>query len=143
MAICKGEHGPRRSPRHIGSKGSRVSASSDDDAEEPLVKRQLVVNAIGKALQSDSWQSSMESFTVKGPQLKAFMKQFALYIITSETPFQRVNNKYLREAGRIVGMNIPDEKVFRTRMLDELFAETQEVVARDMMKLLKVRKQST
>ena len=53
-----------------------------------------------------------------------------MYFITSETPFQRVNNKYLREAGRIVGMNIPDEKVFRTRMLDELFAAAEQASRR-------------
>ena len=39
----------------------------------------------------------LESFTVKGPQQAQFNKNFALHMITSETPFLRANNPYLRK----------------------------------------------
>jgi hypothetical protein len=39
---------------------------------------------------------------------------------------------------RILGAAMPDEKVFRTRLLNELYEETKEMVDEDMKKLLNV-----
>ena len=57
----------------------------------------------------ESWQSDLESFTVKGFQQALLNKNFALYMITSETPFLRANNPYLRKAIGILGGRVPDE----------------------------------
>ena len=73
---------------------------------------------LSRALQGESWQSNLENFTIKPAQQKQFNKLFALYIITSETPFQRANNPFLRNALSILGAAMPDEKVFRTRLLN-------------------------
>jgi hypothetical protein len=71
-AICKGSL-PRRSPRDHGANGSRVSDEAGGSAEP--VRRQL-----SRALQSESWQSNLEDFTIKPAQQKQFNKQFALYL---------------------------------------------------------------
>ena len=83
-------------------------------------------------------QSNLENFTIKPAQQKQFNKLFALYIITSETPFQRANNPFLRNALSILGAAMPDEKVSRTRLLNELYEETKALVDEDMRKLLNV-----
>ena len=77
---------PRRSPK--GHAGSKVSLTLHDDEDLP-VKKKL------------AWRSSIEGFIVKGPHQEQFNKQFALHIITSETPF-------LRAIG-ILGAKMPSE----------------------------------
>ena len=62
-------------------------------------------------LGSESRQSSIEGFIVKGPQQELFNKHFALYVITSETPFLCVNNQYLHKAFGILGAKMPNEKI--------------------------------
>ena len=52
--------------------------------------------------------------------------------IASETPFLRVNNQYLHKAIGILGAKMPNEKVFRTRLLDELYKETQKKMSEEM-----------
>ena len=83
-------------------------------------------------LGGESRQSSIAGFIVKGPQQEQFNWQFALYVITSETPFLRVNNQYLHKAIGILGAKMPSEKVFRTRLLDELYKETQKKMSEEM-----------
>ena len=129
-AICKGSQ-PRRSPRQHGTNASRVSDEAEGSAEP--TRRQL-----SRALQVESWKSNLEKFTIKPTQQKQFNKLFALYIITSETPFQRANNPFLRNALSILGAAMPDEKVSRTRLLNELYEETKALVDEDMRKLLNV-----
>ena len=89
-------------------------------------------------MQGESWQSNLENFIIKPAQQKQFNKLFALYIFTSETPFQRANNPFLRNALSIFGAAMSDEKVFRTRLLDELYEETKTMVDEYMKKLLNV-----
>ena len=134
-AICK-ESQPRRSPRQHGTNASRVSDEAEGSAEPN--RRQL-----SRALQGESWQSNLENFTIKPAQLKQFNKLSALYIddiITSETPFQRANNPFLRNALSILGAAMPDEKVFRTRLLNKIYEKTEAMVDEDMKMLLNVSK---
>ena len=83
----------RSSPRHLASKASRTLSDDEMDDLSPSRRQKKLckVLASGKSCPSD-----LESFTVKGPQQAQFNKNFALYMITSETPFLRANNPYLR-----------------------------------------------
>ena len=83
-------------------------------------------------LGGESRQSSIEGFIVKGPQQEQFSNHFALYVITGETPFLRVNHQYLHKAIGILGALMPDEKVFRNRLLDELYTKTQKKMSEEM-----------
>ena len=82
----KQQESRRSSKRHAGSKGS---LTLHDDEDLPVKKKLAKVGG-------ESRQSSIEGFIVKGPQQEQFNKHFALFVITSETPFLRVNNQYLR-----------------------------------------------
>ena len=120
----------------MGPIGRRNASRVSDEAEgsaEPT-RRQL-----SRALQVESWQSNLENFTIKPTQQKEFNKLFALYIITSETPFQRAKNLFLRNALSILGAAMPDKKVFSTRLLNKHYEETKAMVDEDMKKLLNVR----
>ena len=86
--------------RHLAAKASRTLSDDEMDDLSPSRRQKKLckVLAFGKSGQSD-----LESFTVKSPQQAQFDKNFALYMITSETPFLRANNPYLRKAIGILG----------------------------------------
>lgn len=127
---CPVVNKPRRSPRgHDGSKRSSALSddADDDDADEDegaRVRRKL------------SHQLSIDNFAVAPAQQAQFLKQLALFLITSETPFGRANNQHLHKAIGILGGKVPDESVFRQRLTPELYAETKELVMAEMEKLL-------
>ena len=89
-------------------------------------------------MQGESGQSNFENFTIKPAQQKHFNKLSALYIITSETPFQRANIPSLHNAINILGAAMPHEEVFRTCLHDEIYEETKAMEDEDMKKLLDV-----
>lgn len=124
LASCSGTQ-LRRSPRDKADRQSDdEDASKLHSAQRLPIKRRL--------------DSTLDGFTVKTPQLQQFLKHFSLFIYTSETPFIRINNPELQKAISVLGASLPDEKVFRTRLLDERHAEAQEKVKMEMEKLLQV-----
>ena len=117
----------RNSPRHLAAKASRTLSDDEMDDLSPSRRQKKFCKVLAFGL---------ESFTVKGPQQAQFDKNFALYMITSETPFLRANNPYLRKAISILGGRVPDESVIRKRLLIELYNETVARVAEEMDELL-------
>lgn len=69
----------------------------------------------------------------------AVIRELALFIYTSETPFYRLQNPHLHKAFELLGITVPDEKAFRTTLLDSIFEEVESEVMLKLMALLKVR----
>ena len=134
---CTKKKATRTSPRRSAGSGSAAGEMGDDDdddfAEDPAG------SGSGQPSSRASKQRKISHFVIKGAQMKEFVKYFALFIITSETPFRRVNNYYLRLAMKVVGVQLPDESTFRTALLDQLYAETKAEVDKEILELVQVR----
>ena len=53
------------------------------------------------------------------------LDELAMFIYTSETPFQRINNKHLIKAFQLLGVKLPGETALRTTMLDRAYQRVQ------------------
>ena len=51
-------------------------------------------------------------------QTSEFIRYFAMFLYTSETPFNKANNRSLKKMGNVVGVTMPNDEVFRTRLLE-------------------------
>ena len=125
---CTGRPAKRTSPRRISGSASASAGADDDDFGDLLEPSGRSGN-----------QRPITQFVIKGQQLRDFVKNFALSIITSETPFRRVNNYYLKKALDIVGVDLPDESTFRTTLLAKLYEEAKAEVDNEIQSLLAVR----
>jgi hypothetical protein len=111
----------RRSPRHSGAASAATVAAELEADEEPGPK-----------------QARITKYFLQGQQHKQFIRYFTLFLITSETPFIRVKNKFLQLAMGIAGIKLPDEKQFRTKLLEDLYKEVKEDTEKELMELMSV-----
>jgi hypothetical protein len=74
--------------------------------------------------------------TVKPVQKKEFCRLFGLWLIMTQTPFLRVDHPMLQKAMRVLGLELPGEKAFRTTMLDDLYNQTKATVEKETQQLL-------
>jgi len=56
-------------------------------------------------------------------QTSEYIPYFAIFLYTSETPFNKANNRSLKKMGNVVGVTMPNDKVFRTRLLGEAYGK--------------------
>ena len=66
------------------------------------------------------------------------VREFAYFLYTSETPFYRVQNKHLKRSFALLGVSLPDEKVFRTTYLDKIHVEVREAASSTLAKVFEV-----
>jgi hypothetical protein len=69
--------------------------------------------------------SDITRHLVSSSQRDKAIKSFALFLYTSTTPFQRAENEHLRQSYAALGVDLPGEKVFRTRLLLETHDEVR------------------
>ena len=104
----------RRSPRGKGARpGEDPGGSPSGSGQCALPKR----------------QQTLDHTVVTAAQQASFDRNFSLFIYTTETPFWRCKNKFLKRAAQALGARVRDEKWFRTTQLDIIYADGDEEVA--------------
>ena len=64
--------------------------------------------------------------------------QVALFLLTSETPFIRINNQYIKQAFPRLGVKLPDEKYFRGDGLERIHNMVMKMVIEELESVFKV-----
>jgi hypothetical protein len=82
--------------------------------------------------------SGIVRFMCHPTQREKAIKHFALHMYITTTPFQRADEEHLKLAFSSLGCELPGEKVFRTRLLDEIYAEVRAGLLAKLRAILKV-----
>ena len=68
----------------------------------------------------------------------AVVSDVALFLLTSETPFIRINNQYIKQAFLRLGVKLPDEKYFRGDGLERIHNMVMKMVIEELESVFKV-----
>jgi hypothetical protein len=90
----------------------------------------------GAHAKSSSKSSAITKHFLSSAQIQQFVHYFAIWVYVTETPFKRMNNKWLKKACKAVGITLPEETAFRTTLLEQIFAEVEADVKKQVDWLL-------
>jgi hypothetical protein len=81
-------------------------------------------------------QSQLQAHYPTAHQKHVALARLAMFFFTSGTAFRKVENQYLVESYKALGVALPCEKKLRTTMLDEAYEMTSKKMAGEMAKTL-------
>ena len=107
--------------------GSRSGAAvASDGSEQTAGTESKVLQSFGQGklepqrLYDDLVKQKIQAYAPKGAQVEAAKTALALFFYTTENPFLRIDNKYLKESFAALGVKLPDRKALAGPLLDRV-----------------------
>ncbi|KAG2434867.1 hypothetical protein HXX76_007750 [Chlamydomonas incerta] len=82
-------------------------------------------------------KSSLVNFVANPIQRQQFIDNMIMFFITSETPFTRLENEWLKKAASIAGIQLPSRHAAATTHLNALFEKVKKKVGGELVDLAK------
>jgi len=91
-----------------------VEHDDDEEEEEDLVGVEREVRHSPRLSKQGSKVAStqVKSWWPSQAQTAEFIRRYAMFVYTSETPFNKMNNKHLKKACAVMGIELPSDKYY-------------------------------